>query len=36
MAGITRERESSDVDIPRALTSAYGIPGVAEVKASME
>jgi hypothetical protein len=35
-AGITRERERPGVDIPSARTAAYGIPGVAEVKASME
>jgi hypothetical protein len=34
-AGITRERERPGVDIPSARTAAYGIPGVAEVKASM-
>jgi hypothetical protein len=35
--GFTRERERLDVDIPRALTwTAYGVPGVAEVKANME
>jgi hypothetical protein len=36
-AGVTRDRERPDVDIPRARTwTAYGIPGVAEVKANME
>jgi hypothetical protein len=35
--GFTRERERPDFDIARALTwTAYGIPGVAEVKAKME
>jgi hypothetical protein len=35
--GFSRQRERPDVDIPRALTwTAYGIPGVAEVKANME
>jgi hypothetical protein len=35
-AGVTRDRESPYVDIPRARTwTAYGIPGVAEVKANM-
>jgi hypothetical protein len=34
--GFTRERERPDVDIPRArIWTAYGIPGVAEVKANM-
>jgi hypothetical protein len=35
-AGIARERERPGVDIPSARTASYGIPGVAEVKASME
>jgi hypothetical protein len=35
-AGVTRDRERPDVDIPRARTwTVYGIPGVAEVKANM-
>jgi hypothetical protein len=35
-AGVTRDRERPYVDIPRARTwTAYGILGVAEVKANM-
>jgi hypothetical protein len=35
-ADVTRDRERPYVDIPRARTwTAYGIPGVAEVKANM-
>jgi hypothetical protein len=35
-AGITREREGPGVDISSVRTGAYGISGVAEVKANMQ